>query len=242
MIGWDDVPHLTAESKAQLKRAYPRHELAARSLGIPVLGSGPVFQGVDEAQIIIEPVSISPHWVQLGAMDFGWDHPWAAVRMAWDRDADVVYLTRDFRKSETTPARARTELAAWDLDWLPWAWPHDGLQHDKGSGQTLRDQYEKAGFLMMRERAQFEGGGHGFEAGIQMMIDRMESGRWKVFSTCTSWIDEFRTYHRKDGQVIKERDDTISASRIGMMMLREALQKPKRMAAKLRINTNWKAS
>ena len=45
------------------------------------------------------------------------------------------------------------------------------------------------------------------------MLDRMQTGRWKVFSTCRAWLEERRLYHRKDGVVVKERDDAISASR-----------------------------
>jgi hypothetical protein len=54
------------------------------------------------------------------------------------------------------------------------------------------------------------------------MLDRMRTGRWKVFSTCGTWLEERRMYHRKDGKVVKERDDTISASRYALMMLRYA--------------------
>jgi hypothetical protein len=58
------------------------------------------------------------------------------------------------------------------------------------------------------------------------MLDRMQTGRWKVFSTCGGWLQEFRLYHRLDGLIVKERDDRISASRYGLMMLRFAQVKP----------------
>ena len=54
------------------------------------------------------------------------------------------------------------------------------------------------------------------------MLDRMQTGRWKVFSTCRAWLEERRLYHRRDGVVVKERDDAISASRYGFMMRRFA--------------------
>jgi hypothetical protein len=54
------------------------------------------------------------------------------------------------------------------------------------------------------------------------MLDRMQTGRWKVFRHCASWLEERRIYHRVNGKVVKERDDTISASRYGLMMLRFA--------------------
>jgi hypothetical protein len=58
------------------------------------------------------------------------------------------------------------------------------------------------------------------------MLQRMQTGRWKVFSTCGEWLEERRLYHRKDGKIVKERDDVISASRYALMMLRFATVKP----------------
>ena len=60
------------------------------------------------------------------------------------------------------------------------------------------------------------------EAGIQDMLIRMEGGRFKVFRHLNDWWDEFRLYHRKDGKVVKEYDDLMSATRYAVMMLRYA--------------------
>ncbi|TGR36432.1 terminase, partial [Mesorhizobium sp. M8A.F.Ca.ET.198.01.1.1] len=38
--------------------------------------------------------------------------------------------------------------------------------------------------------------------------------------------EEFRLYHRKNGQVVKLRDDLMAATRYGVMMLREAMVDP----------------
>ena len=47
----------------------------------------------------------------------------------------------------------------------------------------------------------------------------MRGDRWKVFKGRNDgWLEEFRMYHPKDGLLIKEGDDAISASRYGMMM------------------------
>ena len=32
------------------------------------------------------------------------------------------------------------------------------------------------------------------------MLDRMETGRLKVFRRCSDWLEEFRLFHRKDGR------------------------------------------
>jgi hypothetical protein len=49
----------------------------------------------------------------------------------------------------------------------------------------------------------------------------MRGGRWKVFrGQNDAWLQEYATYHRKDGLLIKEGDDAISASRYCLMMKR----------------------
>ena len=69
-------------------------------------------------------------------------------------------------------------------------------------------------------------GGNSVDAGVLGMLDRMQTGRWKVFSTCTEWLEEFEMYHRKDGKIVKVDDDTLDASRYGFMMLRHACCRP----------------
>lgn len=231
----EDALHYTPEQRAAIIAGYPAHEREARAKGVPTMGSGLIFP-VAEDSIVVEPFSIPAHWPQIVGLDIGWDHPTAAARLAWDRDSDVVYLVADYRQAEAVPAIHATAIKAWG-DWIPVAWPHDGLQHDKGSGEQLATQYRGHGLNMLRDKAtnppkpgEPEGsGGNGVEAPVQEMLERMLTGRWKVFKTCRSWLEERRMYHRNDGKIVKEVDDTISASRYAYMMLRHAkLPQPKR--------------
>lgn len=237
--GWNDIPHLDAKTKAELLAATPVHLRKARSEGIPALGSGAIF-ALDEESITCDPIRVPEHWAQIIGLDFGWDHPTAAANLAWDRDLDVVYLTATYKKSEATPAIHALAIKPWGT-WKPVAWPHDGLQHDKGSGEQLAAQYKTQGLNMLRAQAshapqkgQPEGsGGNGVEAGLMEMLDRMQSGRFKVFKTCTDWLAEFRLYHRKDGKIVKEFDDAISASRYALMMIRFAKTKPSQQQSRV---------
>lgn len=217
----DDADHFTPEERARIIASYPPHEREARTLGIPTLGSGLIFP-VAEEEITVEPFKIPRHWVQIGGMDFGYDHPFGAARLAWDRDSDVIFVTANYRSRQSTPIIHAAALRQWG-DWLPWAWPHDGLAHDKGSGLQLADQYREQKLNVLPERATFDDGSNGVEAGLMEMLDRMQTGRWKVFTTCHEWLEERRLYHRKDGKIVKERDDVICASRYAMMMLRFAV-------------------
>ena len=54
------------------------------------------------------------------------------------------------------------------------------------------------------------------------MLERMQTGRLKVFRHLTDWLEEFRLYHRDAGRVVKLRDDLISATRYALMCLRFA--------------------
>ena len=222
----EDAEHYSAEERARIIAGYPAHEREARAKGVPTMGSGRVFP-VEESLITCDAIPIPEFWPVVGGVDFGWDHPFAAVQIAWDRDSDIAFVCKAYRIRESTPTIQAAALKPWG-DYFPWAWPHDGLQHDKGSGKQLASQYRSAGLNLYFEHAQFppnadgSPGGFGFEAGLTLMLERMQQGRLKVFSHLTEWFEEFRLYHRKDGLVVKERDDLLSATRIALMMLRIA--------------------
>lgn len=231
-MGLDDAEHYTEEEKRVILASYPVHERDARAKGIPIMGSGRIFP-LDESEIVCDPFPIPAHWPQIGGMDFGWDHPSAFVTLAWDRDADIIYVTREYRKSQATPIIHAAAVKPWGVgdngnQWLPWAWPHDGHQHDKGGGEQLSQLYREQGLRLNDQCASFDDDRrNSVEAGLMEMLDRMQTGRWKVFKTCQLWVEEFRLYHRKDGKVVALVDDLLSASRYAYMDRRHAITQPK---------------
>lgn len=221
-----DVDHYSDAEREQIIASYPAHEREARAKGIPTMGSGRVFP-VPEDRIKVPRRPVPAHWPQIIGVDFGWDHPFAAVNLAWDRDYDCIYVTRCYRRKEATPVIHAATIRPWG-EWIPCAWPHDGYQHDKGSGLELAAQYRGEHLSMLPEHATHSDGGNGVEAGLMQMLDRMETDRWKVFDDLSEWFEEFRLYHRLEGKIVKERDDLMSASRYGLMMLRFAIVAPSR--------------
>ncbi len=232
----EDAAHISPERAQEIIDSYPPHEREARVKGLPALGSGRVFPVVEEL-ITVDPFAVPSHWAQIAALDFGWDHPTAAVQLAWDRDADVVYVGACYRMRERTPLEHCVSLTPWG-EHLLWAWPQDAYQRDKRAGGTLRDDYQRHGLNMLQSHATFPDGGNSVEAGIMDMLTRMQSGRLKVFSHLADWFDEFRMYHRKDGQIVKQLDDLMDATRYALMMLRYAeppyLYSPEAEAARYR--------
>lgn len=221
----DDAEHYTAEQRAEIVAAYPAHEREARAKGIPVLGSGRIFP-IAEEDIRVAPFKLPRYWPRIGALDFGWDHPSAAVELVWDTESDIVYVAKCYRASQQSPAMQAIALKPWG-SWLPWAWPRDGNNQTlAGAGVALAKQYGDQGMNMLGSHAHFADGSVSVEAGLMEMLDRMQSGRFKVFDNLSEWFEEFRIYHRKDGVVVKLRDDIMSATRYGVMMLREAIVNP----------------
>lgn len=218
-----DADHISAQERERIIARYPEHEREARAMGVPILGSGRIFP-IADSRILTPPFNTPSHWPVIGGLDFGWDHPTAAAKLAWDRDNDIVYLIREHRLSKATPKQHVMTIGD-ERSWgnIPWAWPHDGGVADKGSGLQLAKQYKTAGLHMLDSHATFPNGSNSVEAGVLEMLERMNDGRWKVFEgVCPLWMEEFRLYHRDEGKIVKEYDDLISASRYAMMMLRHA--------------------
>jgi phage terminase large subunit-like protein len=217
----DDAKHIPPEERAKIIAGYPAHERDARAKGIPMLGSGRIFQYADLAVSEEMIQNIPTHWCKLWAVDFGIDHPFAAVLLLWDRDNDVIHIHHCIRIRDAMPinhAAAMKPIGAA----VPVTWPQDGHQREKGSGETLSKIYKSHGLKMLEHHATFPDGGNSTEAGIMQMDERFKNGKLKVASHLSDWFEEFRLYHRKDGQIVKLRDDLMSATRVGVMNIRAA--------------------
>jgi len=241
-----DALHYTPDQRRLIIAGYPEHERKARSEGIPIMGSGRVFP-IDEEHLKEVPIQIPEHWPRICGMDIGWDHPTAAVWLAWDRDTDTVHVYDAYRVREQTPIVHGAAIKARG-PWIPVAWPHDGLQHDAGSGAVIAKQYREQGVNMLRlksthppDKGKKEGtGGYGVEAGVMDMLTRMQTGRFRVANHLNDWFEEFRMYYRQDGLIAKKDDDLMSATRMACMMLRHATTK--RVIADAPVLSRWEPS
>lgn len=249
-VTWDDVPHLSAKEKDELWAAIPAHMRDARAKGLPQRGSGVVFP-VSRMSIEAPPgVRILPHWHRIGGMDFGWDHPSAAVELCHDTESDFLYVTKAVREKQKTPLMFAALVRHWGQNtngtqWLPWAWPHDGLRRDKDpqAGRKLAELYADEGMLMLSEPASWSDDklDNSFEPGLMGLLDYMQAGRFKVLPHLTEWWSEFDDYHRKDGIVVKEDDDLMDATRVAFMMRRFAIPPPRIQRDRQRAPVSWRA-
>lgn len=229
---WDDVEHLSREDRDRLANSYRAHEREARTKGIPMMGEGAVFPIADrDIQINAADLGKIPdHWARIKGCDFGIDHPAAGVELAWDRDADVIYVIDCYKKAN--------ELSPYHAAWLkkgpvsiPVAWPHDGMNREKSGGNTLADAYRAHGANMLPKSARYKkargekkekGGPQPVEPIVDEMLERMQTGKLKVFTHLSEWFEEKRSYHRKDGKIVDRRDDILKATMYAIMMKRYA--------------------
>ena len=94
------------------------------------------------------------------------------------------------------------------------------MSHEKGSGNNLADQYRAQGVNMTIEhfRNPPTPGDKGkgdikIEPGINALLQAMQNGQFKVFSTCGQWFEEKGMYHRQDGKIVALVDDLMSSTR-----------------------------
>lgn len=233
--GWIDAPHITKEKRERMLDQYPSYQRDMRSKGIPMLGHGRIYD-LSEEFITCEPFDIPDHWFVINGMDFGWDHPQAHIQMAHDRDNNIYYLTRCYKASKVSANDAWGAVKSWAAR-VPTAWPHDGLQHEKGRDDAVQQKahYVNAGFKMLGSHAAHPSfmkdgkthtGGISVESGLYELHDLMRKGQFKVFLGCRDFFQEFNQYHRDDkGKVVKTMDDILDAVRYAYMMRRYSIRK-----------------
>ena len=225
MVGWDRAPHITPEKAEMLLAMYPAYQRDMRTKGIPMLGHGRIYDLSDDF-ITCEPFEIPPHWFVIDGMDFGWDHPQAHIKLVEDRDNGDFYVVNAWKQSKVSANEAWGACKPW-CDGVPTAWPHDGLQNEKGRDDAVQQKvhYEKAGFSMLHDFATWQEGGNSVESGLYLIGDLMRKGKFKIFKGLIPLLDEIRQYHRDEkGKVVKVRDDLLDAMRYAYMMRRFAVR------------------
>lgn len=222
----NDATFYTEEEKENILNQYPEHMRRARALGLPVMGEGLVFP-IPDGDILCDPIPIPPHYRCIVGMDFGVNHPTAAVWIAYSPDTDTIYVYDAYKKASDDYVLHADAINS-RADWIPVAWPHDGLKTEMGSGKSLSDLYRVKRVNMLRLSARYEnkvGGRQAVEPVCDEILNRMRTGRFKVFRHLAEWFREKNMYHRKDGKIVDYNDDLMSATRYAVMMKRFARKK-----------------
>jgi phage terminase large subunit-like protein len=233
-MGLKDIPfdgHIPPQQRAAIIDGYPEHEREARVNGEPMLGEGKVYKTPEER--IIEDSNWQQwplYWRWGYGIDLGVDHPWSAVLLAHDVDQDVIHLVAELCASDL-PANAQVSQMR-NLEQRMFgrvmnfvvAWPADAGTRDRGSGESMRSIYKQLGLRMMDEPASLPNlkgvAAVSLEGGVAEIDARERAGKWKVARNMTYYLGERRLYHRKDGEIVRLKDDTLAAARYGYVMRR----------------------
>jgi len=226
LMDLNDATFYSEEQRRDIEASYPEHMRRARARGLPAIGEGLIYPILDE-DVMCEPFEIPDFYRRIVGLDFGIDHPTAACFLAWNPDTDTIYIYDTYKQVDANVvihARALVERGA---DQIPVSWPHDGLrrlpQRDGADSTPLKEIYQRHGVKMLPYSARYDpdkGGPQPREPVIADCLERMRSGRLKVFSTCEDWFKEKNQYHRKDGKPVDYMDDLMSAMHYGIMMVR----------------------
>ncbi len=207
---WDDNPHLSDETKAQLRASLKPHELEAREKGIPCIGSGLVYQ-VPESEFLIPPFEIPNYWAKVFGMDVGFFAPTAVVFLAHDRDADVVYIYAEYSVSELTASQHAARLLNMGCDWMKGVCDPAVNQGSQRDGERLIDDYRNTGIDLRL-------GKYAKERSVDIVLERIREGRFKVFNTCRKFMNEWRSYSRDEkGKIMKGNDHLMNALEFVML-------------------------
>lgn len=208
--GWDDVPHLTEELKAKLLEKVDRRTIPARTQGIPTMGSGRIYP-IPEEEVIVKPFVIPQSWPRVYGFDVGWNRTagvWAAIDpQNWtDPEKRVVYIYDEYYRGEAEPPVHAAAVKS-KGDWIPGAVDPASRSSGQLDGKKLLEEYRKAGLNLTKAK-------NNVEAGITAVYWLLSTGRLKVFSACTNWLDEYRLYRRDEkGEIVKEHDHLMDATK-----------------------------
>jgi hypothetical protein len=197
-----------------------------------MVGEGKIYQTpeseiIEDARALLE---LPRYWKWGYGIDLGIDHPWACVLLVHDIDQDVVHIVAELKARGQTPGEHFQQIKSLEQKLfgrhmnIPIAWPADAGTRDRGSGEPIKNIYKQFGLRMMAEHATLPKtngvSATSLEAGVMEIDLREKAGKWKVARSCICYLEERRLYHRKDGEIVRLRDDVLAAARYGYMMRR----------------------
>src|SRR5262249_14615829 len=152
----EEAKHITDARREELASGYSEHEKETRLEGIPQLGTGPIFP-VELLPAVVKafnPEDVYSWCKLIVGIDFGYDHPFAAVLVAWSPSTNQTWVIDSFRMERSSALYHVQRIHSMTQGLrVPIAWPHDGSQHDKGSGLSLAAQYKAYNANMLPKHA-----------------------------------------------------------------------------------------
>ena len=209
-----DVPHLSARVRRNKMATWPEYEVEARSRGIPVLGSGNVYQK-PESQFFVPDFAIPDHWKIIYGMDPG-VYNTAAIfltkapqfsREEAEEDQlpswvvpGLYLIIGEYKEGKREPFQHAEAIMAIRGDRRRGLIDPSANTPSMVDGRVLLHSYRKLGMRLTMSKRSVEGG-------IALVRNLINADQLKAFRSCVKFKDEYRTYRRDlKGNPIKKND------------------------------------
>ncbi len=219
---WEAAPHLDILEQERLIAQMLPHEIQAKTLGIPYLGSGQIYP-ILEVDYTCKPFEIPKHWLKAAGQDVGWQYT-SCVFMAIDPQSRLCYIYSVYYRSQAEPSVHAQGIKARG-SWIPIAIDPAARGRSQVDGQQLIQMYQDLGLDVFPANNEVE-------AGLLTTLDMLSSGRLKIFEgVCEPLLAEMRLYRRDEGgKIIKRNDHACDAMRYCVMSgIDSAIREPREM-------------
>ena len=232
--GWDDAPHISKKARDTMLSATPPHLQDAVTKGIPVLGSGAVFN-IGEEEIMYDDIEIGPDWPRICAVDIGFTiDPTAAVFLAKDPSTGILYMYDEYGSIDNNtwnPSQHVGHLHAKNCSLIPIMYDSAAAAKVGSSGKSITELWREMGlnvsaksFSNPKHLSEKASSYKDLSIGLTYMYEMMVTGRLKVHRRCQNWWREFRSYSYDDKGVPSAKDNHwMDASRYAVMSAEKGL-------------------
>jgi hypothetical protein len=206
--GWNDAPWLSEDMKARLLDDTPEHLKKARMEGVPAMGSGNVYPVAVE-DFLIDPIRIPDSWPRMFALDVGWNRT-AVLWGVLDPVTDTLYIYDEHYMGQAMPAVHGYAIKSRG-EWIQGVFDPAARGRSPNDGRKLIQTYKDLGLTLFPAD-------NAVDAGIQNVLQRLVSGKLKVFKHLVNFQKEYVLYRRdKNGKIVKENDHLMDALRYIVM-------------------------
>ena len=215
--GWDDVTHLTEKAKTMMLNATPPHLRDAVTKGIPVLGSGAVYN-IGESEIIYDDVEIGDEWPRICGVDVGFTtDPTAAIFVAKDPSTGLYYVYDEYGDVDNNTWNASQHVGhfhAKNCGAIPMVYDSAAKAKLGATGKAVTELWREMGLNV--SATSFSNPKHlstnvssykSISVGLTRIFEMMATGKIKVHAKCKNFWREFRGYSFDDKGIPNGKDN-----------------------------------